>query len=539
MRLDLRSGHASGIPQRDVCIIGGGAAGITLARRLVTRGHSVCLLEAGGLDYDAAVQDAYAGENVGHPYYDLVDARLRFFGGTTNIWGGRCTPLDPVDFEHRDWVRDSGWPFGAATLAPYYREAHRDLELGDYRYDDTLWIALGQTPPAFDRQRLISRFWRFDAAQERFSAKRCADLFTHPDVTVVLHAPVCHLQANAHATALDHVRVSAPDGQLLDVRAHHYVLACGGIENARLLLAADDVERAGIGNRHDLVGRYFMEHQHGRAARIHTDRPQALWNLFRKRALGGGQPAVAPTLLAAPALQRQAGILNSAFTFKLQRDPARGLALDDRVYRRLKHQLPPDRTGRRLWHSYRSARGWLQRRVRPAIEAVRSRTRPRHLYVMVRGEQAPNPASRVCLGSDRDALGMRRARLDWRLGEQDKHTVAVMAETLGAELERLGLGALSRSAWLDTPECEWPVDATVGRHPIAGYHHMGTTRMSVAPGSGVVDPDGRVHGYQNLHVAGSSVFPTSGWANPTLTILALALRLGDTLNRRLRAPAGT
>lgn len=533
MRIDLRQAADLESLDADVCVIGAGAAGITVTRRLAERGHRVCLLEAGGLDYQPEVQDPYAGDNVGHPYYDLVDARLRFFGGTTNIWGGRCTPLEPIDLEARDWVPHSGWPVAFAELAPYYQAAHAALGLGDFAYDERVWRTLGLTPPPLDANRLITRFWRFDTVRERFSAARCNDLFEHPRVTVALHASVTHLQAAPGASALDHVQVTVPGGRRLPVRARRYVLACGGIENARLLLAADDVERGGIGNGHDLVGRFFMEHQHGRVARIHTDAPQTLWNLFRKRPLGGGQPPVAPTLLAAPALQRQAGILNSAFTFKLQRDPKRGLALDDRVYRRLKHQLPPDRSRRRLWHAYRDVRGWLQRRVRPAIEAVRARTRPRHLYVMVRGEQAPNPDSRVTLGRERDALGMRRAVLDWRLGELDKRTVAVMADALGAELERLGLGRLSRCEWLDAPGSEWPVDPTVGRHPIAGYHHMGTTRMSADPAAGVVDPQGRVHGYDNLYVAGSSVFPTGGWANPTLTILALTLRLADHLHDRL------
>jgi choline dehydrogenase-like flavoprotein len=534
MRIDLHEAPGLSELDADVCVIGGGAAGITLTRRLAARGHRVCLLEAGGLDYEAEVQDLYAGVNAGHPYYDLVDARLRFFGGTTNIWGGRCTPLDPIDLEARPWVPHSGWPLDYSELLPYYQAAHGDLELGDYLYDERLWPQLRLQPPALDPNRLISRFWRFDQVRERFSAARCHDLFEHPTVTVVLHASVAHLQANAHATALDHARVATLDGRDLPVRARHYVLACGGIENARLLLAADDVEPAGIGNGRDLVGRFFMEHQHGRAAQIHTDQPQRLWNLFRKRPLGSDQPPVAPTLLAAPALQRQAGILNTAFTFKLQRDPKRGLALEDRVYRTLKHQLPPDRTRRRLWHTYRDVRGWLQRRVRPGIEAVRSRTVARHLTVIVRGEQAPNPDSRVTLGSERDALGMRRPVLHWRLGEQDKRTVAAMADTLGTELARLGLGRLERAAWLDQPGADWPVDPTVGRHPIAGYHHIGTTRMSREPATGVVDPDGRVHGYGNLYVAGSSVFPTGGWANPTLTILALALRQADTLDKRLR-----
>ncbi len=531
MLLDLRTAGDGLSIDADVCVVGGGAAGISLTRRLRKAGRRVCLLESGGLDYEADTQALYEGPNVGMTYYDLVDARLRFFGGTTNIWGGRCTPLEPVDFERRDWIPHSGWPVGTEALAPYYREAHDALELGDYAYGDSLWEALEATPPAFDPDALITRFWRFDRLKERFSASRCEDLFRDPDVTVVLHANVTHLQAAANARALQHLVVETLEGRRLEVRGRFYVLACGGIENPRLLLSARDVEKHGIGNGHDLVGRFFMEHQHGRAAQVLTQNPFDLWHLFRKRAGVGGAP-VAPVLLPSPTLQAREGILNSALTFKLQRDPSQGLLLNDRVYRRLKHQLPPDRTRRRMWHAYRDVRGWVQRNLKPHIERLR-RQGARNLYAMVRGEQSPNPDSRVSLSQDRDALGVPRASIDWRLSEVDKRTISVLAETLDTELRRLGQGSAEKSAWLAEPGAAWPVDPTVGKHPIGGYHHMGTTRMGSTPATGVVDADCRVHGYHNLYVAGSSVFPTGGWANPTLTILALAYRLADHLDAQL------
>lgn len=534
MLIDLRRAGDGVNVEAPVCVIGAGAAGISVTRALMRAGHRVCLVEAGSLDYDADTQSLYEGDNLGMPYYDLVDARLRFFGGTTNIWGGRCVPLEPVDFERRSWVPHSGWPINFDELLPYYQAAHRDLELGDWAYDDRVWQRLGLTPPALNPETLITRFWRFDVVKERFSARRCADLLRSDRVQVLTNANLTHIQASPNASGVEYVRVSTLGGQSLDIRARTFVLACGGIENPRLLLAANDVETAGIGNGRDLVGRYFMEHQHGRAGRVRTDAPFKLWDLFRKRLPGGAEPPVAPTLLPAPALQQRRGILNTALTFKLQRDPTMGLLLNDRIYRRLKHQLPPDRTRRRLWHTYRDVRGWLQRSVKPPIERLRARLGQRDLYLMVRAEQAPNPASRVTLGRDKDALGLPRASLDWQLSRQDKDTVAVLAETLDAEFSRLGLGSVEKSPWLAEPGNDWPVDPTVSKHPIAGYHHMGTTRMSRDPAQGVVDEHCRVHGYHNLYVAGSSVFPTGGWANPTLTILALAYRLADDLDQALQ-----
>lgn len=545
MLIDLASGvapsdshdpaRAGDSHQADVCIVGAGAAGITLCRRLAAAGHRVTLLEAGGLDYDPATQALAAGPNLGLPYYALEDARLRFFGGTTNIWGGRCALLEPLDFERRPWVPHSGWPIGFEDLAPHYQAIHDELGLGDFRYDDALWPLLGQRPPPFDRQALITRFWRFDPVRERFNAGRCRDLLENDRVRVVTHANVTHIQARADGGAVDHVRAASLEGRTLTLSARHYVLAAGGIENPRLLLAARDVERAGIGNGRDLVGRFFMEHQHGRAGVVDGRQAFRLWNAFRKRRPGRAHPPLAPLLLPAPELQARRGILNTGLTFKLQRRPEQGLLLNDRLYRQLKHSLPPDRTRRRLWHAYRDLRGALQGTVKPALERWRAPAGLRDLHVMVRAEPAPNPDSRVTLTEERDALGIPRAALDWRLAAQDKETVAVLVETLDRELHAAGLGRINGADWLRDPGPEWPVDETVGKHHIAGYHHMGTTRMSASPATGVVDPQCRVHGYANLHVAGSSVFPTASWANPTLTILALARRLADDLDRRLKS----
>ena len=241
---------------------------------------------------------------------------------------------------------------------------------------------------------------------------------------------------------------------------------------------------------------------------------------------------IAPVLAPAPALQRDLGILNTAMTFKWQRDPKRGMPVVQRLYQNLKHQLEPNRKNRHVWHYYRSLATWYQRHLAIPITRGLAALPDRRLNVMIRAEQAPNPDSRVRLSGTRDALGLPRADLDWQFTEQDKHTLRRLAEALDAELVRLGLGRFEAESWLYDGGLAWPVDPTVGNHPIGGYHHMGTTRMSDDPQAGVVDRNCRVHGYRNLYVAGSSVFATSGWANPTLTILALVHRLKDHLVSR-------
>lgn len=520
----------------DVCIIGAGAAGLTVARGLLASGLRILILESGGFDWDPDITALGDGENIGAPYYPLADSRLRFFGGTTSIWGGRCAPLDPVDFEPREGLPLYRWPLGMQDLKAGYEAAQRQLEIGEFRYDASLWDAMGapdgvvrtEARPVFDPARIDYSFWRFDFEKERFGVPHARDLLSSSQVTILLRANVVSLEADAEANAIRSVGVRAPDNRRIGVRAARVVLAAGGIENPRLLLASRNVEADGIGNRHDQVGRCFMEHPHGRLGRIETPHAYAFWDSFRMRFPQHGAP-IAPVLRLAPELQKAKGLLNTAVTFKLQRDPRSGVPAPKQVYQSLKHELNPTRTNRRLWHLYRSTRLAYRRWLRPRVEAVNARRADRVLSVMVRGEQAPNPDSRVLLSERTDRHGVPLANLDWRMSAIDKASARGLGEVLGSELQRLGLGRLVMEDWVLDGGVDWPADATVGNHPYGGYHHMGTTRMSVDPRHGVVDADCRVHGYRNLYIAGSSVFPTGGWANPTLTIMALAFRLAEHL----------
>ncbi len=533
MLIDLNEAGAPGLLEADVCVIGCGAAGVALARKLMLRGHDVCLLEAGGLDFEQATQDLCFGEIVGMDYYELEHSRLRFFGGTTNIWGGRSVPLSSIDFEKRDWVPHSGWPITLADLEPYYRIAHDSLELGEYDYSPAMWDKLRLQPIAFDPHEVAHQFWRFDQKKERFNSEQANDLIAAPNARIVLHANVVRIQAGEQARNVQHLVVRTLHGHQATVRAKHFVLACGAIENARLLLLSDDVEKGGIGNAGDQVGRYFMEHPHGRIAHIKTRNPAWFWAQYRKRYPSGGPP-LAPALVAPEELQRRKGILNSAATFKIQRNPELGLGLGSKMYMNLKHDLNATRANRRVWHVYRGLLDFLQKYVPMVLVSTVARVRRMELYLMARAEQAPNPDSRVRLSSETDALGCRRGDLDWQLSELDKRSVLELARAVGREFDRMGLGKLQTSGWLEDGTASWPVDPTVGNHPIGGYHHMGTTRMSSTAQNGVVDANCTVHGYSNLHIAGSSVFTTGGWANPTLTILALTHRLADHLDTQLR-----
>ena len=506
--------------EAEVCVIGAGAAGISLTRRLLERGRRVVLLESGGLDYEKPTAALNAGENVGEDYYELEDSRLRFFGGTTAIWGGRCAELDPIDLEARDYVPHSGWPLSWNELARWYDEARPLFGLPPARPapDD---LRRANVPlPRFET--LETPLWTFDRRFNRFAWESCADLEADPKCQIVTHATVTVIVAAGSGVASVEARSVA--GARLTVTAKAYVLAAGGIENPRLLLESD------LGNAHGQVGRYFMEHPHARGGRIVDGAAWRLLKAFGRRHRIGGED-VAALIAPSEALQRREAILNTSLTIVARQPEGRRQFIGMKAYTGIKHKMAPTRSGRTLWMATKKAAGWAQRHIDPARPWLLNKLGGVEVALLVRGEQAPNPDSRVTLSGERDSTGVRRVKLDWRLSEIDVRSVAVLVEALGRELARLGLGKVEPADWLASGR--WKTDPLVSSHPIGGYHHMGTTRMGTDPRASVTDADGRVHGLANLWVAGSSLFPTGGWANPTLTIVALALRSAERISAEL------
>ena len=505
----------------EVCVIGAGAAGISLARRLLKRGHTVVLLESGGLDYEAPAAALNDGESVGEDYYELEDSRLRFFGGTTAIWGGRCAELDPIDLERRDYVPHSGWPIGWAELSRWYDEARPLFDLPARRPLAEDLRAAGVPLPRFEADTLQTPLWSFDRRFNRFAWESCQDLEADPKCQIVTHATVTRIVQNG--SGIERIEARALGPGRLTVKAREYVLAAGGIENPRLLLASN------LGG--EAVGRYFMEHPHARGGRIVKGAAWPLLKAFGRRHRLAGQD-LAALISPAEALQRREGILNTSLTIVARQPQGRRQFVGMKAYSGIKHKMAPTRKGRALWMVTKKAAGWAQRHIDPARPWLLHKAGSLDVALLVRAEQAPNPESRVTLSDEVDATGVPRVKLDWRLGEIDVRSVSVLVDALDRELKRLGLGTVEPAAWLG--EGRWQFDPLVSSHPIGGYHHMGTTRMGTDPATSVTDADGRVHGLGNLWVAGSSLFPTGGWANPTLTIVALALRSAERISGRLK-----
>jgi choline dehydrogenase-like flavoprotein len=517
VHIDARTLPNASSIEGDLCIVGAGAAGISIALEWIGSPRTVLLLEGGGFAFEAKMQDLYRGINAGLPYYPLDAARLHYFGGTTGHWAGFCSTLDPLDLEERDWVPDSGWPMARDDLDPFYARAHRVLELGPYEYDAAQWERRDPrlVPLPLDRSVAWTKIWQF-SPPTRFGATYRDAIVRAPNVRLFTHANVCELRVNESAAAVDDLRVRTFEGKEHRVRARQYVLACGTIQNARLLLASNARVAAGLGNGHDLVGRYFMEH-------LEMPSGQLLLTAARPPSMSmysfefGRTKARGELGLAAEA-QRAHQLLNATVSLTPATLDAPPMSTFE--------QFPPD--------SMSSFRGVARTDSGVSVSTPNeppphaAPALPRLFALLTRQEQAPNRESRVTLTTERDAMGMPRVKLDWRLTALDRRSFRGFYEVLGREMGRRGIGRVRMHDWvMDSESPAWP--KSLG----GGWHHMGTARMHADPRRGVVDSSCRVHGLANLFVAGAAVYPTAGCANPTLTLVALSLRLSDHLKRAL------
>ena len=275
MHIDARTSENNTLIEGDICIVGAGAAGITLALQFLNAPLKIILLEGGGFEYEKAMQDLYRGKNTGLPYYSLESSRLHYFGGTTGHWAGYCSEYDAIDFKKRDWVHGSGWPLSREDLDPYYGKASDILELQTSPPDADMM----KSSLAFDRNVIRNKMWYF-SPPVRFGKKYRDTIVNAANITLYTHANVTDIITNENVSVVEEVTVRNLAGKYLRVRAKKFVLACCAIQNARLLLASNKQARRGLGNDNDLVGRHFMEHLEMNAADLFLPRPASL-DLYR------------------------------------------------------------------------------------------------------------------------------------------------------------------------------------------------------------------------------------------------------------------
>jgi len=541
--LELSDGEAL---DADVCIVGAGAAGITVAVELAGTGLTVLLLESGGLKPEKDTQRLYEGavanERLHSPPHRY---RARRFGGSTTIWGGRCVPLDPIDFEKRDYIAGSGWPISLADLLPYYPRANRLCEAGEFEYSATRAFQRPLRPmiEGFRSNHFSTDSLERFSCPTNFGARYRQLLRQAPNVRVLLHSNLTRIVFHPNGEGVDSVVLHTLAGKSFRVVARWVVLATGGLEIARLLLSNRDKWSRGIGNQHDMVGRHYMCHiagtigtlkQHGTGDRVWHGYDLSDEGIYCRRRLAltaaaqrGLRAANFVARLHHPRITDPAhrtGVLSALQLAKglISYEYGKRLHGEEQVklhtwMRHVRNVLARPHEVIAFGHHMLRDR-WLAARKFPSI-IIKSTAG--HYSLDFHAEQEPSPASRVSLTGERDPLGLQRLLVDWRYTPSDVATVRAAVRQFAQDIERSGIGVFEYDPA--------SIELEMARYGAYGGHHLGTARMGCDPRTSVVDADCRVHGLKNLFVAGGAVFPTSSQANPTLTIVALACRLAARL----------
>jgi choline dehydrogenase-like flavoprotein len=539
MFLDGRRVDSGTTITTEVCIIGGGLAGLIVSRDLSSRKIESCVIESGGFEPDDDTRDLYRGESVGLPYSFADGCRSRYLGGSSNCWGGWCRPMDPFDYERRSWVAHSGWPFGSEELAPYYERAQTELQLGINNYDTDYWTkAINRSDvrryplSGTDLKDGVSQFSGPLRAGKEFRP----ELQESTKIRVLLHANVTNIRADDTASTVQEVDVQTLDGNKFHVRAKLFVLAAGGIENTRLLLVSNQQAPAGLGNGNDLVGRFFQDHPRITSGWVHL-RPEWQRNKlydnkfqYQNDAVAANGTRIAAQFAPTAAAQEKYGILNARVALSSVFPGEYGAAGNAirRLRRRYEGSESPDVT---IAQDLRS----IASEPFQAVGFVAARLfQPRFLIHGVQmhatAEANPDPESRVTLSDETDRLNMRRIKVNWRIDSSVKRTFDTMFALIRDELHANNIARVELDSQIG--DGDWP--QTFERE--GTWHHMGTTRMHDSPRSGVVDRNCLVHGMHNFYVAGSSIFPSGSSIYPTITLTALALRLSQHIASKMSRP---
>ena len=518
MHIDARQIDNQSIIEGDICIIGAGAAGISIALEWMNTPYKVILLEGGGFEYDDKVQELYNGKLTGQPYFPMKASRLHYFGGSTGHWGGMCSTFDELDFEKRDWVENSGWPIKLKDIEPFYPRAHPILDLGPYEWDVKYWLKKKPSLKALplDENVIWSKMWQY-SPPTRFGPKYKETIVGATNIHLYTYANVVDITATENVSEIKELVIKNYAEKQHTVRAKFFIMACCSIQNSRLLLASDKQAPKGIGNDNDNVGRYFMEHPHIESGEMWLANSDAL-DLYKP----GKDITESAELAISAKKQIELKIMNGTISLT-------PLEFTKNRISNIKMWSADDpRKSLDSFQKYNvlDRRNFFERHFMPS-----------KLYkaygLLTRMEQMPNPESRVVLSDEKDSLGVPRANLHWAMSPIDKKTVSTIMRVFAQQIGIAGIGRVRIPDFmLDEKDETVPSSLVSG-----GWHHMGTTRMSEDPKQGVVDANCKVHGVNNLFVAGASCFATGGAVNPTLTCVAISLRLSDHIKGEIKKTA--
>jgi choline dehydrogenase-like flavoprotein len=549
-RLDASAIASGSALEADVAVVGAGPSGIVIALELARAGHRVLLIDSGEDSPDADTQrlGELAGSDPAHVSMSLATSRR--IGGASNLWGGRCVPFDPIDFERRPIVADSRWPVAYDELEPFFQRACDWCLCGKAVFDarSIPELASRALVPGFPDGEVSASSLERWSLPTNFAREYRAALADTPGLTVVTKLTCTEIVCAPDEARVSHLRAQSLDGKELTVSASQYVLACGGLEATRLLFASNRRHADGIGNHSGHLGRWYMAHVESRVARVRFTTPPEETIYGHERDSDGVY--VRRRITFSPELQLREGLPNVAIWLVNPSisDPAHGSAVLSFVYLALaspfgryfvaegirqahiKSEAPvsirahalnvlrnlPSASRFALTFGYQR---FLKqgRKVPGFFVASAANTYP----LLYHAEHLPNRDSRVEPAVEKDALGMPRLSSHLQFSEEDVAAVMRAHRYLDDYLRDHGLGSLEYLH--EDPQ------AAIRAQLFGGYHQAGTTRMSELPDEGVVDRDLAVHGFSDLYVASSSTFVTSGQANSTFMLIVLALRLADHL----------
>lgn len=512
----------------DICILGGGVAGIVLANELAATGASIVVIESGGEYYTPEAQALYASARPNPSWYpDTTHSRLRFLGGSSNHWENNVSPFDPIDFERREWIADSGWPISYDEVRPYYTKAAVYCGVSDDGYDVDFWQEkLNKKVVTQGSDVIETGIAKASRPPVRFFEIYKDSLASFDNIKIIIHADVVDLDYSAAEEKVESITFLSAKSNRHKVKAKIFVMCFGGIENARMLLSFNEKYENKIGNKNDNVGRYFMDHPVVRGAHFFAHDP-SIYGLYDITELTGR------IVVGFFKFKKDFLIRNKITNLRMPISPATNYVLSDGISSHhilgdaLKQGDVPDALGTHLMNYIRD--------IDMVAEAVARKGFNTKLFdhaddiggyeLAVMIEQTPHRENRIKLSEIRDRLGIKKLEIDWEVKAEDRERYWKGMEFFASEVARHSLG---RVKLLKERESRlW------GSQLSFGNHHMGTTRMSSDESKGVVDSSQKVFGTRNLYIAGSSVFPTGSHVPPTLTVVATTIRLADKIRKEI------
>jgi choline dehydrogenase-like flavoprotein len=501
---DLKDLPDDSTSRYDICIVGTGPAGISVAKQLLDTDHRIVMLESGGMLPEDKYQKLNKGENSGPSFLSLDASRIRCFGGASKLWAGYCSPFKSDEFDKKSFIPLSGWPVSLDDLKVYYKEAAKMLGISYKKFYNKNYFQdtfEGVSFKEFNRDDsfLSGNVFQVSNAKNRdFGEKYKIDFESSVNTDIIFHSTVTDLNLNSEGKDIQSVSIADLDGNKATIEARIFVLACGALENPRILLAANKYYKNGIGNVNGLVGSCFMSHPGiSNVGEFHKSSPEKCISEDDYK------DYIVQFEMSSRERTKQKVMRHIFSVSKYLERPKPWICISGRVFSKFSDFFST---------------------VKEPTYKIESEVASRLWNLNVALEQPPRLSNNLRLHTTSDDLGMPKINMHWdELSKIEKDTVIKSVKMMARELGLIGIGRIKFKSELVSGK-SYKINDPIN-------HHIGTTRMSDSPKTGVVDRNCKVFGISNLYVAGSSVFTTSSVVNPTYTIIAMSLRLGNYLKK--------